>query len=174
MADNVEMITLLFGAFGNSDEKRMAIYCRLLNNVPSEVLSAVIEKAITESKFLPSIAELKEHCKSLALTVTGEKVVPDWGEAWQEINKAMLRTPWGQSPTFSHPAIAEAVNQYGWHNLHTCLAEEMGTVRAQIRRMYDEAAARFVEKVQNEQILSKNPMLAQQCEDVKRIGGSTW
>ena len=52
----------------------------MLKDVPTEMLASVVQKTMLECKFLPSIAELCEACKSLSSTVKGEKVVPDWGE----------------------------------------------------------------------------------------------
>jgi hypothetical protein len=172
MANNhTQAITLLFGAYGQgADKQRIAIYCKALQDVPEELLLSVVQKTMLECKFLPSIAELVEACKSITSTVRGTKLVPDWGEAWQEIEKAMPRTPWGKKPEFSHKAIADAVNQYGWNALQNCLASEFSTVRAQIRRMYDEAAKRYVERKTNEVIISKNPAL-QQAEIYQRLGG---
>jgi hypothetical protein len=172
MANNhTQAITLLFGAYGQgADKQRIAIYCKVLQDIPQELLLSVVQKTMLENKFLPSIAELAEACKSITSTVTGNKLVPDWGEAWHEIERAMQSTPWGKKPEFSHPAIADAVNQYGWNDLQTCLASEFSTVRAQIRRMYDEAAKRYVERKTNEVIISKNPAL-QQAEIYQRLGG---
>lgn len=174
MANNhTQAITLLFGAYGQwADKQRIAIYCKALQDVPEELLLSVVQKTMLECKFLPSIAELVEACKSITSTVRGTKLVPDWGEAWQEIEKAMQRTPWGKKPEFSHKAIADAVNQYGWNALQNCLASEFSTVRAQIRRMYDESAKRYVEQKTNEALLSKNPALKQGLVN-KLLGGGT-
>ena len=172
MANNhTQAITLLFGAYGQgADKQRIAIYCKVLKDVPEELLMSVVQKTMLENKFLPSIAELVEACKSITSTLSGKKLVPDWGEAWAEIEKAMLRTPWGKKPEFSHVAIEEAVNQYGWTALQTCLASEFSTVRAQVRRIYDESAKRYVERRANEALLSQNPALKQGIMN-KLLGG---
>lgn len=158
--NHAQTMALLFGAYGQSqDTQRMKIYCQVLKDIPQEMLASVVQKAMHECKFLPSIAELSEACKSLVATVQGEKVVPDWGEAWHEIERAMQSTPWGKEPKFSHPAIEAAVKQYGWYDLQTCLASEFSTVRAQIRRFYDESAKRYLEERNNKLLIEKNPNL---------------
>lgn len=172
MSSHIQTITLLFGAYGHSqDKQRIAIYCKALKDIPERLLFSVVEKTMLECKFLPSIAELAEACKSITATVTGEKLVPDWGEAWAEIDKAMQRTQWGKNPEFSHEAIADTVEQYGWQTLQNSLASEMPTVRAQIRRIYEDRAKRYVERITNEALIAKNPAL-QQGNFTKLIGGA--
>jgi hypothetical protein len=155
-------MTILFAAFDKQDQKqRIEIYCRMLKDVPQEVLQKVVEKTIYESKFLPSIAELVEACRSLTSTVNGEKEVPDWNEAWGEVEKAMRDTHWGHKPTFTHPAIEKAVNNYGWKFIHEVEEKDLHVMQAQLRRMYDEVAKRYVEEKRNNYILQGSPVLAQ-------------
>lgn len=162
MANHSKTITILFASFGQeSNMQRMEIYMQMLKDVPQEVLQKVVQKTIYENKFLPSVAELMEACRSLAATASGKKEVPDWNEAWAEIEKAMYRTPWGKLPQFSHPAITQAVNNYGWKSIHECMADDFHTMQAQLRRMYDESAKRYVENLRNQHILGNEPALAQ-------------
>ena len=161
MQSHVQAITLLFGAYGQAkDVNRIKIYCQTLKDVPKELLLSVVQKSMLECKYLPSIAELAEACRSLNETMSGKSEVPTWGEAWREIDRAMHLTAWGHRPKFSHPAIAAAVDQYGWHDLQTCLADDINTVRAQVRRMYEDSARRYIEQKKNTDILSRNPALA--------------
>lgn len=172
MANHAKAITLLFASFGQEGNKqRMKIYMQMLKDVPENVLQRVVEKTIYENKFLPSIAEIAEACRSLNATVSGKKEVPDWNEAWGEIDKAMRNTPWGKKPSFSHPAIEQAVNNYGWQAIHEVLADDFRTMQAQLRRMYDESANRYVENLRNNMILQSEPALAQ-AKTLELVGGS--
>ena len=157
-----QAMTLLFRAYGQAgDNERMALYIQLLSQELSEdVLMLVVEKAIKSSRFLPTIAELLEMAASLKSSVTGQGI-PSWAEAWKEIQKAMYRTHQGETPTFSHPAIAEAVESYGWGSIHGALAQDMPTIGAQLRRIYDETAKREREQVENTKLIRKNPKLLQ-------------
>lgn len=162
MATHSKTITLLFASFGQEQNtQRMKIYMQMLKDIPQDVLQKVVQKVIYESRFLPSIAEITEACRSLTATASGVKEVPDWNEAWAEIEKAMYRTPWGKLPQFSHPAITQAVNNYGWKSIHECMADDFYTMQAQLRRMYDESAKRYVENLRNQHILGNEPALAQ-------------
>lgn len=160
--ERARTIGALFGAFGQgADETRIAIYVRMLKDIPVDVLKVTAEKVMMESKFLPTIAELVEATRSLVAEAEPNTRVKTWAEAWSEIEKAMYRTPWGRIPTFSTPEIAEAVFSFGWNTLHTAEAREMPTIRAQIRRMYEDICARRKEQANNRYAMSgdKNALL---------------
>ena len=161
MQDVIKAVTVMFAAYGQGkDTERIKIYCRMLKDVPKDLLVSVVQKAMLEYKYLPSIAELAEACRSLSATMYGEDI-PSWGDAWREIDRAMHATPWGHSPKFTHGVIEQTVKQYGWNALQTCLADDINTVRAQIRRMYDDNARRYTEKKKNTEVLMRNPALAE-------------
>ncbi len=160
-------ITFLFASFGKDTEKeRKKIYGMMLRDLPPELIISVIKKCVEQSKYFPSVAELREAAQSLVNTMQGKNNVPDWGEAWSEIEKAMYSTPWGKKPKFSHPAITKTVEYYGWHALQTCLSEDLNVIRAQIRRIYDDTVKRYVETKHNMRILADNPSL-QESEILK-------
>ena len=162
MANHAKTMTILFASFDKQDQKqRIEIYCRMLKDIPQDVLQKVVEKIIYENKFLPSIAEIVEACRSLTSTASGEREVPDWSEAWAEIEKAMRNTQWGKKPEFSHPAIEQAVKNYGWKSIHEVMADDYHTMQAQLRRVYDEVAKRYIEDKRNNFILQNEPALAQ-------------
>ena len=169
--ERARTIGALFGAFGQgADEARIAIYVRMLKDIPVDVLKVTAEKVMMESKFLPTIAELVEATRSLMAEAEPDTRVKTWAEAWNEIEKAMYRTPWGRTPVFSTPEISEAVFSFGWTTLHTAEAREMPTIRAQIRRMYEDICARRKEQANNRYAMSgdKDALLRS-----KRGGGLT-
>lgn len=162
LEQRVKIIATMFGAFGQGgDGNRIAIYAKMLKDIPVNVLKVAAEKVMMESKFLPTIAELVEATRSLVAEAEPDTRVKTWAEAWGEIEKAMYRTPWGRTPTFSTPEIAEAVFSFGWTTLHTAEAREMPTIRAQIRRMYEDICARRKEQANNRYAMSgdKNALL---------------
>ena len=130
-------ITMLFGSFGQSnDADRMAIYVEMLNDIPADVLDKVCRKTILESKFLPSIAELLQSARNLIGDMTGNGT-PTWEEAWKEIEHEMQTTFVYGEPQFSHPAIKQAVDAFGWQELCSVLTKDLPIVRAQLRDMYN-------------------------------------
>lgn len=148
---------MLFGAFGQAnDAHRQAIYTKILGDIPNEVLSKAVKKLLLESKFLPSIAEIVDAGKSLMGTADDSTRVREWDEAWNEIERAMQATPWGHTPVFSRIEIELAVRSFDWHDLQMTLADDMPTVRAQVRRMYEDVCRRTKEHGHNEYVLGRN------------------
>lgn len=153
----IRIIATLFGAYGQAvDGQRPSIYVKMLKDIPVNVLEGACQKIILENKFLPSIAEVVEASRSLVGTADDDSRIREWDEAWAEIERAMQATPSGQYPTFSRPEIAQAVASFGWHDLQMTLAENMPTVRAQVRRMYEDVCKRTKERGSNEYILGKS------------------
>ena len=158
----IKILTVLFGMFGQAgDDNRIDLYLQFTQVLPTDVLDKAVKKVITECKFLPTVAELIEAARGLVAEAEPDTRVKTWAEAWGEIEKAMYRTPWGRTPTFSTPEIAEAVFCFGWTTLHTAEAREMPTIRAQIRRMYEDICARRKEQANNRYAMSgdKNALL---------------
>lgn len=152
-----QIVGMLFGAFGQAnDAHRQAIYTKVLGDIPNEILSKAVKKLLLESKFLPSIAEVVEAGKSLMGTADDSTRVREWDEAWNEIERAMQATPRGHTPVFSRIEIELAVRSFGWRDLQMTLAEDMPTVRAQVRRMYEDVCRRTKEHGHNEYVLGRN------------------
>lgn len=158
-ARRIKIIATLFGAFGQSnDANRQVIYVESLKDMSVELLEKACRKLLLEKKFVPSIAEIVEAGRSLAGELNENLRVKSWPEAWAEIEKAMFATPWGKVPEFSTPEIAEAVFSYGWETLQTSLESDMPTVRAQIRRIYDDVCARGVNRANIAYVVNRNRM----------------
>ena len=152
-----QILGVMFGAYGQAnDGKRLAAYITMLEDIPNDILMSACKKIMLENKFLPSIAEIVEASRSLVGTADDDSRIREWDEAWAEIERAMQATPWGQYPTFSRPEIAQAVASFSWHDLQMTLAEDMPTVRAQVRRMYEDVCKRTKERGSNEYILNKS------------------
>ena len=81
--ERARTIGALFGAFGQgADEARIAIYVRMLKDIPVDVLKVTAEKVMMENKFLPTIAELVEATRSLMAEAEPDTRVKTWAEAW--------------------------------------------------------------------------------------------
>lgn len=149
------IIVELFKAYGKADQvERMKVYVKRLMDIPAELLGPACEKAVYESAFLPSIAELVASARELAGEATGRRI-KGWAEACLEIEKAMQGVGFYGRPTFSTPEIAQAVEAYGWRSLCTATAEGMPTVRAQLRKLYEGVCARRTAADLNAYILGR-------------------
>lgn len=169
-AEIVKTVAMMFGAFGQgSDINRIKIYAQFLKSFPAEAVDKAVQKVILNCKFIPTIAELVEALKELSGAANESLRVKTWEEAWGEIQRKMQSTPFGKNPEFSTPEIKAAVDAFGWHDLHTCLEEDMPTIRAQIRRFYEDACKRISNKAQNEAILGKGGNILGLTEPTQRL-----
>lgn len=152
-----QIIAMLFGSFDKGDDKqRIAIYSKLLEDIPTELLSKSVKKLILENKFMPSIAEIVDAAKSLMGSIDDTKRTKSWDEAWGEIQRQMHDAFIYKKPVFSSPEIAEAALNFGWKDLCCTLEKDMPIVRAQVRRMYEDACRRREEQQSNNYVLGNN------------------
>ena len=142
-----KILAMLFGAFGKADDAdRLAIYRKMLEDMPVVLLSKAVKKLIFEKTFLPSVAEIVTAAKSIAVEVNAANRLPDWQEAWAEIERAVQC---GGTPEFSHPIITLAVKTYGLVNLRMCSVDMWQAAQAQVRRIYDDLCRRYSDKELN-------------------------
>lgn len=146
-----KILAMLFGAFGKADDAdRLAIYRKMLEDMPVVLLSKAVKKLIFEKTFLPSVAEIVTAAKSIAVEVNASNRLPDWQEAWAEIEAAVQSSA---PAKFSHPIIALAVKTYGMNNLKTCSVDMWSAAHAQMRRIYDDLCRRYSEKEMNAYVI---------------------
>ena len=153
---HMQAIATLFAAFGQAgDYQRMAVYGKMLKQFPPELLTAAVNKALLESKFLPSISEIADACEKLLEAVDDSVRVKSWDEAWAEIQKQMQDAFVYKKPVFSTPEIEQAAMAFGWIALCETQTADLPTVRAQVRRFYEDACARSKERKNNAKVLGK-------------------
>ena len=150
-----KIITMLFTAYGQAGEaERMAMYVKKLKDIPADVLDKACDKAVMESRYLPSIAELVQSAQSIAEQISGTGS-PSWEEAWKQIEKEMRNTFVYGKPQFTHKEIADAVNAFGWEELCSVLTKDLPIVRAQLRDMYKSICERKKTQRMNSYILGE-------------------
>ena len=180
-----EAVRTLFTAYRQANEKATQdIYANLLEDIPVVLLNKTIKKCICEKKFLPSVAEIRQAAMSLMGTVDPSRKVKTWQEAQLEISRGMSRTwfhgclgeiPFDDSrfgqpcePMWSTPEIKAAVDSYGFDKFQMVNAEDMPTVWAQLRRLYEQACQRKDEAAVNSYVLGADMEKLQQA--VQRTG----
>lgn len=129
----------LFASYPNSQAtvETVAQYDRLLSDIPPADLQTVVDQAVAECKFLPTVAELRERWHTLAGGL-GQLTA---GDAWGRVKDEIRRVgSWG-TPKFDDPITARVVRNMGWLELCTSESPE-GVDRAQFERMYNEIARR--------------------------------
>lgn len=137
MSNIGSILKQLFAAFPNTQisEGTVAVYLRLLSDIPPEALQVAVDQAIATCRFLPTVAELRDTL--LGLSTIGQL---SWGEAWENVQSEMRRVGSYGVPHFSSDLTASVVRSMGWKTL--CASENPQTDRAQFRDMYTALAAR--------------------------------
>ena len=131
------IIKHLFSCYPNTmiQPETVAMYDRLLADIPDEVLQTVVDHAIAESKFLPSIAEIR----SAAYDATHTKRLTAI-EAWEVVKAQMRKVGWVGTPKFTDETTAQVVKAMGWRYL--CGSENEMADRAHFAKAYDAINAR--------------------------------
>lgn len=121
------------------EEPTVAMYLRLISDIPPAELQAVVDQAIAESKFLPTIAELRERHR----TLTAPQFAP-WEEAWEYTQRMIRECGAANKPNItSNPALKRTVDIIGWRDL--CMSDNMAVIRAQFRDIYNGLVNRTTE-----------------------------
>ena len=131
------ILAQLFACYPNSQatDQTVGMYLRLLKDIPVAELQVVVDQAIAESEFLPTIARLREMHRKL--DNVGRLT---WADAWELVQKEVRRIGVYQAPKFNDPITVRVVATIGWRNI--CASEQPDTVRAHFRQMYEALANR--------------------------------
>ena len=119
----------------------MDVYAMMLSDLPATDLLAAVKYCLdTHPDFMPSIATLRQAAEKLHpnQTVSG-------ADAWGVVLQAISEIGVYRTPHFEDPAIARAVEAFGWRNI--CLSDEQDfAIRAQFIKAYEAYAGRVKEE----------------------------
>jgi hypothetical protein len=146
------------------DTGSMDIWFMMLSDLPYEIVQPAVLEHISTNKFAPSIAEVREKCAGLT-----SLQIPDWGEAWESVLKAIRRFGYMQEQE-AYGTLDEitkkCVKRIGYQNI--CASENITADRANFRMMYEQEAQR--QKTDNQLPLKlrnqKQQMLSQLVENI--------
>lgn len=126
------VIKILEGAYHKVfDEDQVKAYTVMLEDIPFELAKQAVAKLIKTSKWLPTIAEIREAALELV------DPLPPVDLAYEEARQAARSfTPYAPgSYEFSHPLIRKAVDIIGLETL--AYSEQPSIVAAQFRSVYE-------------------------------------
>jgi len=116
----------------------------MLSDITCEVATIALQRLIATSKFLPTIAEMRE-----SISAVQNPNLPDAGEAWSEVIQA-IRNYGYYNPTEGMASLREPVRQVvqrmGWRDL--CMSENSMADRAHFLRIYESMGKRTKEQNQ--------------------------
>lgn len=135
------------------DSAGLVLYTQALLNLgfTNNEISMAMNKLLLTSKFYPTVVEIVETIRELALIFVEEERVKDVDMAWMEVYQEVRRCFVYKKPHFSTPEIAETVKNLGWETL--CSMTNAEVVRAQFERFYKIALKRNRDSQDNMLIL---------------------
>lgn len=125
------------------DADALKIWYQLLKDLPYEIANMAIQRHMATNKFPPTIADIREQ----ASLSTDKELNGDWGEAWQNVTKAIGK--YGQWETEKaleslDDLTRQCVKRLGWKEL--CMSENAMADRANFRMIYEEQKGRAKEQ----------------------------
>lgn len=132
-----ELLAALAAAFPpvSMAEETLQIYERFLLDIPFEEATLAVATWISTQARFPRISELRASVRR----EQGDHA-PDPDQAWTEVRLQVAKVGVYREPSFSHPAIAQAVLAIGWREI--CASTEPGVERAHFFRAYDSTVRR--------------------------------
>lgn len=122
-------------------EEAMELWYRELLDIPSEIATVMLQKWVSTQKWPPTIAEIRAMCSEI---INGQ--LPDWGEAWKEVMRAVGRYGYMQKDKAYEsmsPITRKAVDKIGWYDIN--MSENPDIIRAQFRQVFEICVKREVE-----------------------------
>lgn len=116
------------------NDKAMELWFKQLEDIPYKVAEIGLQKWVSLNKWSPSIAEIRE------MTLPD---IPDWGEAWMEVQDAIKRHgsyAVAEAMESLSPLCRQATEMIGFVNL--CMSENPEASRANFRMIYESLAER--------------------------------
>lgn len=138
-SEALEIIGMIATAYPSNklDQAGAKLYRQLILDLPADETRKAVIRLISTSKFLPTIAEIREAATDLKLGPmrTG-------GEAWGEAMLAVRKYDRSESPKWSEPIMAEAMRLWGsWVDFCNSPADDPGG-RARFIELYEQLSKR--------------------------------
>lgn len=132
------IIRQLLSAYPNSQAtvETVAVYDRLLSDIPPGDLQTVVDQCLATCKFLPTIAEIRDRWHALTRTLCQ----PTATDGWDEVQREIRRVGYIGTPYFANAITARVVKAMNWRDL--CASENVIADRAHFMRMYEQLAER--------------------------------
>ena len=126
------LVAFLVAKYPNAHltEENVRAYQDGLVDLDYEAGMSAVRRHSNESKWFPSIAEIRE----LALSEQLELPAPE--EAWSEVMRAIDAVGSAGWPAWSCPEIGQAVKAVSWHAICMSQLDQLGVKQAHFMRCY--------------------------------------
>ena len=126
----------------------VAAWSLMLADLDPVVAKAAVIKVCRESDYFPSVARIVAAAEEL--DPRNEKL-PTAAEAWEEVEKLIIRFGPYRAPQYSCDTVRRAVRAIGW--LQLCCSENPAADRAHFLRLYDSMKNKRKEAREIEQVM---------------------
>lgn len=116
-------------------DQTIEAYIAMLEDVPIEILRVAIQQCANDSKFFPSLAEIRERVAAVTRPAKANAA-----EAWEQVMIAMRRDGFYKHPQFDDSILQRTVEAMDWQAL--CSSENIPADRAHFMKIYDQLAER--------------------------------
>lgn len=159
-AEIAKLLAVLAAAFPRFevDDLKVQVWHEMLGDLDYSLANLAIKKLILESTFAPAIAEVR---KAVVETLNPDGMTA--AEGWGEVERAIrLYGYYRETEALASlsPMTAKVVRCMDWREI--CLSKELGVIRGQFLKMYQQVA----EREQKEKLLPQGLQ-----EDIQRIAG---
>lgn len=144
----------------------MELWYEMLKDIPYDVAKATLNKWITENKWSPTIADIRE----VAAEVKHGRI-PDWGEGWNQVQRMIKKYGSynvGTAMSEMDELTRHAVRRLGFTEL--CMSETPEVDRANFRMIYEQLADR---KKVDRQTSREVHIAISNIQRTERIGNDT-
>ena len=136
------------------NEEAMTLWYRQLKDIDYSTALLALDKWVATNKWSPAISDIREMAAEI---INGE--LPDWGEAWGKVLKAVSNYG-SYYPDYAYEflgePIATCVKRIGWFEI--CFSENLDTIRANFRMIYEAEAKKQRREAQIPARLTANPL----------------
>lgn len=143
-----KFVTIIRSAYQKHDFLKdvdsLSFWYLMLKDLPYELALTALQKHIATSKWLPSVAELRQCASELV-----QGAPRDWSDEWSAVIQAVRLYGYMREKDALEtlaPITREIVRQIGWKTI--CFAEqsEIISLRANFRMIYNQKAERVRER----------------------------
>jgi hypothetical protein len=115
-------------------EPTVRLYAKMLEPLPTELAErAVLEIIDSPGAFAPSIGDIRDHARKLALAA-GEAAELTAEDAWLQVRLAIRDVGRYRNPKFNNRSVQRAVEALGWSEI--CTNENSVATRAHFFRLF--------------------------------------
>lgn len=114
-------------------KESLDVWYGMLKDLDYVPVRNAVQEIIATSKYAPSIAEIREKA-----TQRVTEQVPEWGDAWEEVLKAIRKHGYMQeldALNSMSELTRRCVKRLGWQNI--CMSENVTADRANFRTIYE-------------------------------------